>query len=49
MIFHIHSSFSGDSDAPMEQMIQEGLKKGLRTMCFTEHMDMDYPEEPGVF
>ena len=47
--FHIHSSFSGDSDAPMEQMIQEGLKKGLRTMCFTEHMDMDYPEEPGVF
>ena len=47
--FHIHSSFSGDSDAPMEQMIQEGLKKGLRTMCFTEHMDMDYPEELGVF
>ena len=47
--FHIHSSLSGDSDAPMEQMIQEGLKKGLRTMCFTEHMDMDYPEEPGVF
>lgn len=47
--FHIHSSFSGDSDAPMEQMIQEGLKKGLRTMCFTEHMDMDYPEEAGVF
>lgn len=47
--FHIHSSFSGDSDAPMEQMIQEGLKKGLRTMCFTEHMDMDYPEEPGSF
>ena len=33
----------------LEQMIQEGLKKGLRTMCFTEHMDMDYPEEPGVF
>ena len=46
--FHIHSSFSGDSDAPMEQMIQEGLKKGLRTMCFTEHMDMDYPEQPGA-
>ena len=26
--FHIHSSFSGDSDAPMEQMIQEGAQEG---------------------
>ena len=47
--FHLHSAFSGDSEAPMEQMILEGIRRGLRTMCFTEHMDLDYPEEPGLF
>lgn len=51
--FHLHSSFSGDSDTPMEQMIQRGIELGLSTMCFTEHMDMDYPyarpEDEGMF
>ncbi len=40
---HLHSSFSGDSDTPMEDMINEGIKKGLKVMCFTEHLDPDYP------
>lgn len=43
--FHIHSDFSGDSDAPMESMIEEGIRIGLKTMCFTEHFDLDYPYE----
>lgn len=51
--YHLHSSFSGDSDTPMEEMIEAGIKKGLQTMCFTEHMDIDYvyykPEEEGMF
>lgn len=42
---HIHSDFSGDSDASMESMIQEGIRLGLKTMCFTEHLDPDYPYE----
>ncbi len=37
--FHLHSAFSGDSDTPMEQMIQKGIALGLDTLCFTEHMD----------
>ena len=41
--FHIHSSFSGDSHTPMESMIQEGIRLGLKTMCFTEHLDLDFP------
>lgn len=41
--FHIHSDFSGDSDTPMESMILEGIRLGLKTMCFTEHLDLDYP------
>lgn len=44
--FHIHSSFSADSDAPMESMIKEGIRRGLTLMCFTEHMDRDYPGDP---
>lgn len=41
--YHLHSSFSGDSDAPMEEMILQGIRLGLTQMCFTEHQDFDYP------
>ena len=51
--YHLHSSFSGDSETPMEEMIEKGLELGLKQMCFTEHMDMDFiyvkPEETGMF
>lgn len=40
---HMHSSFSSDSDSPMESMIQGAIDKGLKTICFTEHMDFEYP------
>ena len=40
---HLHSSHSGDSDASMESMIEKGIGLGLKQMCFTEHMDYDYP------
>ena len=41
--FHMHSSFSGDSDTPMEEMIQKAIELGLTHMCFTEHNDYDFP------
>lgn len=44
--FHIHSSFSADSDTPMEAMVQAGIGKGLSAMCFTEHMDIDFADDP---
>lgn len=43
---HLHSSHSGDSTAPMEEMILQGIKLGLTTMCFTEHNDFDFPDSP---
>lgn len=43
---HLHSSFSGDSDTPMEEMILEGISRGLQTMCFTEHNDFEFPDSP---
>ena len=44
--YHMHSSNSGDSKAPMESMIQSAIDKGLKEICFTEHMDMDFPRLP---
>lgn len=46
--FHSHSSFSSDSDTPMEQMIQAAVDKGLKYLCFTEHMDKDFPVTNGL-
>ena len=40
---HLHTSHSGDSDSPMEEMILQGISQGLTTMCFTEHNDFDFP------
>ncbi len=31
----------------MEDLVKEALSKGLKTLCFTEHMDKDYPTAPG--
>ncbi len=41
--YHLHSSFSGDSETPMEKMILRGIDLGLTKMCFTEHNDFDFP------
>lgn len=40
---HTHTGFSDDSDQPMEDAVLAMLNKGLKTVCFTEHMDIDYP------
>lgn len=44
--YHMHSSNSTDSNTPMENMIVSSIKKGLEEICFTEHMDMDFPGIP---
>ncbi len=41
--FHMHSSFSGDSQAPMEDMIKQAISLGFSHICFTEHLDLDFP------
>ena len=50
--FHMHADFSGDSSAPMEQMIRQSISLGLSHICMTEHYDPDYvylPGEEGMF
>ena len=44
--YHLHSYFSGDSVTPMEEMILRAIELGLTKICFTEHMDFDYPVTP---
>lgn len=50
--FHVHSDFSSDSDTPMEEQIQKAIELGLERICFTDHMDYDFPKQyplPFVF
>lgn len=46
---HMHCNFSGDSDALPENMIKAGIAHGLSGICFTDHLDYDYPDEPNIF
>ncbi|MGN0506537.1 MAG: histidinol-phosphatase HisJ family protein [Lachnospiraceae bacterium] len=41
--FHTHCLFSTDSKASPEEMAAEAARKGLSFLCFTDHMDLDYP------
>jgi len=41
---HTHSSFSGDSESPMEEQLKEAIRLGLKHYCFTDHEDLYYPE-----
>lgn len=40
--FHVHSSFSGDCKYTMEEMLKGALNKGVKQICFTEHLDYEY-------
>lgn len=46
---HMHSSFSGDAEFPVEEMVEKSIELGLKTITFTDHLDLDYAEEPGLF
>lgn len=45
--YHMHSSFSDDSEATMASMIKRSIELGFHTICFTDHMDLDFPIEFG--
>lgn len=46
---HMHSSFSGDCSTPPEEMIAAAKQQHLAGITFTDHLDLDYPGEPGLF
>lgn len=43
--YHIHTHFSGDCETPMEAQVQAALDAHIDILCFTEHLDEDYPHD----
>jgi histidinol-phosphatase (PHP family) len=46
---HMHTHHSGDSEAAPLAMVQAAMAKGLDGLCFTDHYDYDYKENPELF
>ena len=48
---HMHTWFSTDSEACPRDLADEAVRKGLKTICFTDHFDKDDLEwgEEGIF
>lgn len=42
----MHSEFSADCDTPTQSVINAAIDKGLRSICITDHNDLDFPEVP---
>lgn len=41
--YHMHTKFSGDSEASPRAHIEQAIAMGLEEICFTDHRDFDYP------
>jgi histidinol-phosphatase (PHP family) len=46
--YHVHSHFSSDSTASVESMVEKAISLGMKKICFTDHMDYDYPAQYGL-
>lgn len=46
---HMHTKYSGDSEADPVSMIESAMEKGLSGITFTDHLDWDYVYEPHLF
>lgn len=41
---HMHTAFSSDSEEAPENQIEKAIELGLKGLCITDHMDIDYPD-----
>lgn len=46
---HTHTKFSTDSKAEPRQMLAAAKAAGLSALCFTDHMDLDFPGDDTLF
>ena len=46
---HLHSHYSADSKESMTAQVERGIEMGLSVMCFTDHIDWDFPIPEIVF
>ena len=42
---HVHTNFSTDSTTPMEAQLLQAKTLGLPSLCFTDHMDYNFPSK----
>jgi histidinol-phosphatase (PHP family) len=42
--FHTHSKYSDDGSFELRSMAESALKKRLDGICFTDHIDIGYPD-----
>lgn len=47
--YHIHSHFSGDSEADLDEIIQKAIKLNMDSICITDHQDFDFPGNANLF
>lgn len=43
--FHLHTSFSGDSETPPDRQIERAIALGMERICVTDHHDYDVVSE----
>jgi len=41
--YHMHTHFSGDSEANPREHVLKAIEMNLDEICFTDHRDFDYP------
>lgn len=46
---HVHSSYSGDCTIPVASQIEQAIAIGLAGVTFTDHYDIDYPNQQYKF
>jgi len=39
--YHFHTNFSGDSDTPMRDHLEQAINLGMTSLCVTDHHDYD--------
>lgn len=43
--FHVHTVFSSDCEVNPQEYLERAMRLGMKEICFTDHMDLDYPAE----
>lgn len=43
--YHIHSIFSDDSEADLNDIIKKAISLGMKKICITDHHDIDFPTD----
>lgn len=44
--YHLHSTFSNDSEAALDDICRQAVNQGLSEICITDHVDLQYPIQP---